>query len=245
MSLDPVTIGVFLVAVGLLGLSKGGLAGIGLMSMPLMVLVMPPATAAGLMLPILMIQDAYSLWLYRWQWDEANLRLLLPAAAAGIAAGFALFAVLPPKPMLGILGILTLAFALRGLLTPGVPARTPSRLAGWALGAVSGLTSTVLHQGGPPFQMYLLPQRLPRDVFVATSVAFFAIVNVTKLPGFVLLGAITREGLLVALVSAPFSLAMTWLGARLTRMMSVERFYLVIQVLLAAVGLKLLADGFL
>lgn len=245
MTLDPLSIGVFLVAVGLLGLSKGGLAGIGLVSMPLMLFVMPPAAAAGLMLPILMIQDSYSMWLYRGRWDVRNLRLLLPAAAVGIAAGFALFAVLPPRPMLGILGAVTLLFALYGLLTPGVPARTPSRLTGWALGAVSGLTSTVLHQGGPPFQMYLLPQRLPRDVFVGTSVAFFAIVNLVKLPGFVWLGGITQDGLVIALVSAPFSLAMTWLGARLTRMLSVQRFYLVIQVLLAAVGVKLLADALL
>jgi uncharacterized membrane protein YfcA len=245
MTFDPLSIAVFLAAVGLLGLSKGGLAGLGIISMPMMLLVMPPAAAAGLMLPVLIIQDCYSLWLYRWQWDKKNLRLLLPAAGVGIAAGFALFAILPAKPMLGVLGAVTLAFALHSLLTPGVPARTPSRPVGWALGAVSGLTSTVLHHGGPPFQMYLLPQRLPRDVFVGTSVAFFAILNIVKLPGFVWVGGITRDGLLVALVSAPFSLAMTWLGARLTRMLSVERYYLVIQVILAAVGVKLLADAFL
>lgn len=245
MTLDPVSIAVFLLAVGLLGLSKGGLAGVGMVSMPLMLFVMPPAAAAVLMLPILLIQDSYSLWLYRGKWDVPNLRLLLPAAGVGIVAGFALFAVLPPRPMLGILGAVTLLFALRALLTPGVPARTPPRIVGWVLGAITGFTSTVLHQGGPPFQMYLLPQRLPRDVFVGTSVAFFAIINVVKLPGFVWLGGITQEGLVIALVSAPFSLAMTWLGARLTRMLSVERFYLVIQVLLAAVGVKLLADAFL
>ncbi|MEM8552329.1 MAG: sulfite exporter TauE/SafE family protein [Pseudomonadota bacterium] len=245
MSLDPATITVFLFAVGLLGISKGGLTGLGLMSMPMLLLVMPPAAAAGLMLPILMMQDALSVWIYRGRWDNANLKLLLPAATLGIAVGFFLFWALPPEPLLAILGAVTLAFAVRGLARRKAPAETPPRAVGLALGIISGFTSTILHQGGPPFQMYLLPQKLSRDAFAATSVAFFAVVNAVKLPGFIALGQVTRDGLIVALVAAPFSLTMTWLGARLVRIISPERFFLIIYVLLAAVGVKLLSDAFL
>lgn len=245
MNTDPVTILVFLLAVSLLGLSKGGLAGLGMMSMPIMTLVMPPAAAAGLILPILMMQDILSVWLYRGRWDMGNLKVLVPAAVVGIALGLTLFALLPTGPMLAILGTITLAFAARGLLRPGAPARTPSKTMGRFLGMLSGLTSTVLHQGGPTFQMYILPQRLPRDVFIGTSVTFFWLINLIKLPGFIALGQLTREGLIVAAIASPFALGMTWLGARLVRRIEVERFYVIIYWLLAAVGAKLLVDAFM
>lgn len=245
MTFDPVTIAVFLLAVALMGLAKGGLSGIGLMAMPLLILVMPAPAAAGLLLPVLMIQDGFGLWLYRGRWDWPNLRLLLPAACVGIVIGLSLYAVLPQRWMLGILGAVTLVFAIRGLLTPAAPARTPHPAVGISLGILSGFTSTVLHQGGPPFQIYLLPQRLPRDVFVGTSMVFFAVVNWIKLPGFIALGQLTGQDLLVALAATPFALLMTWLGTRLVRSLDPERFYVIIYWLLALVGLKLLADGVL
>lgn len=245
MSLDPLSIAVFMLAVSLLGLSKGGLAGIGLVSMPLMLLVMPPAAAAGLILPILMIQDCLSLWLYRGQWHWGNLRLLLPSAGAGIVVGLALFAVMPERWLLAMLGTLTVSFAVRGLLRARAPARTPHPIMGVALGALSGFTSTVLHQGGPPVQIYLLPQKLPRDVFVGTTIVFFAALNWAKLPGFVWLGQITREGLIIAAVSAPFALLMTWVGAWIVRRIDPVRFYTIIHVLLVLVGCELLLEAVL
>jgi len=234
---------VFLLSVSLLGLSKGGLAGVGFLSMPLMTLVMPPAAAAGLILPILMIQDLMSIWIYRGQWDLGNLKVLVPAATVGIVLGLTAFALLPTGPLLAMLGAVTLAFAARGLLSPGAPARTPSKLMGRFLGMLTGLTSTILHQGGPTFQMYMLPQRLPRDVFVGTSVTFFWLINLIKFPGFVMLGQLTRDGLIVAAIAAPFALLMTWLGARLVRRIDTERFYVIIYWLLAAVGVKLIVDA--
>lgn len=245
MNTDPVTIAVFLLVVSILGLSKGGLAGLGMMSMPLMTMVMPPAAAAGLILPILMIQDIFSVWIYRGHCDFGNLKVLLPAATVGIALGLLMFALLPPGPMLALLGATTLAFALRGLVRPGLPAHTPSKTMGRILGMLSGLTSTILHQGGPTFQMYLLPQRLPRDVFIGTSVTYFWLVNMIKLPGFIALGQLTREGLIVAAVAAPFALLMTWLGSKLVRRIDPARFYTIIYWLLAAVGVKLLFDAFM
>jgi hypothetical protein len=244
MNFDPASVAIFLLAVSLLGLAKGGLAGIGLMAMPLMLLVMPPAAAAGLILPILMIQDVMSLYLYRGQWDWPNLRLLLPSAAVGIVVGLLLFAVMPQDALLGILGAITLVFAVRGLLHARAPARVPHPVIGVFLGALSGFTSTVLHQGGPPFQMYLLPQKLPRDVFVGTGIVFFAALNVTKLPGFIWLGQITQEVVIIAAVSAPFAVFMTWVGARIVRQLDPNRFYTIIHVLLILVGIELLVDAF-
>ena len=47
-------------AVIMLGLSKGGFSGVGMVSTPLLALVMPPLEAAAMLLPILLLQDAIS-----------------------------------------------------------------------------------------------------------------------------------------------------------------------------------------
>ena len=55
-------------AVILLGLSKGGFAGLGVLGMPLTALTIPPVQAAAITLPILMVQDVFSVWVYRCSW---------------------------------------------------------------------------------------------------------------------------------------------------------------------------------
>ena len=66
---DPLTLAVLIVAVILLGMAKGGLAGVGALATPLAALVLPPATAAALLLPILIVQDVISVWSFRKTWD--------------------------------------------------------------------------------------------------------------------------------------------------------------------------------
>src|SRR5215217_1574377 len=71
-------------AVLLMGLSKGGFAGLGLLSLPLLALVVSPVQAAAIMLPILIAQDVVTVWAYRRAWDSGDLAILLPGAALGI-----------------------------------------------------------------------------------------------------------------------------------------------------------------
>ena len=70
---DPLFYAVAIPAVVFLGLSKGGFSGIGMVSTPLVALVMPPLEAAAILLPILLVQDAVSVFVYRCVWDSWNL----------------------------------------------------------------------------------------------------------------------------------------------------------------------------
>ncbi|HMN55156.1 MAG TPA: sulfite exporter TauE/SafE family protein, partial [Sphingopyxis sp.] len=85
---DPLTLAVLIVAVILLGMAKGGLAGVGALATPLAALVLPPATAAALLLPILIVQDVISVWSFRKTWDGWVIGWMLPDAAVGVAAGY-------------------------------------------------------------------------------------------------------------------------------------------------------------
>src|SRR5689334_10815472 len=62
----------------------------GMLSTPLLALVMPPLQAAAILLPILICQDGISVWTYRHQWSASNLRVLVPGSVLGIAAAWVL-----------------------------------------------------------------------------------------------------------------------------------------------------------
>jgi uncharacterized membrane protein YfcA len=233
-------------AVLLMGLSKGGFAGLGLLSLPLLALVVSPVQAAAIMLPILIAQDVVTVWAYRRAWDSRNLAILLPGAALGIGLGYLLAARVSDAAVALAVGAISIAFAVRRLVVErggAPPPTTPGLAAGWFWGVVCGFTSMIAHAGGPPFQIYVMPQRLARDVFVGTGAVLFAAINWIKLPPYVALGQFTRENLLTSAALFPLAVLATWLGVLLVRQVSGERFYTAIYILLILVGLKLVWQG--
>jgi hypothetical protein len=244
---DPFFYAAAVPAVILVGLAKGGFSGLGLLSLPLMALVVSPVQAAAIMLPILMIQDVVTVWAYRRTWDGGNLVRLLPGAALGIALGYLLAARVSDHAVELVIGIVSITFALRrlvlergGRLPP--PAR-PGRLAGLVWGAMSGFTSMVAHAGGPPFQVYVMPQRLAREVFVGTGAVFFAVVNWIKVPPYLALGQVTPENVATSLVLFPLAIASTWAGVWLVRRVPTKGFYTAVYCLLVLVGGRLIWEG--
>lgn len=250
MLTEPTFYATAIPAVILLGLSKGGFAGIGALGMPLMALTIPPVQAAAVTLPILMVQDVFSVWVYRRSWDRTNLRILLPGAIVGIFLAYLLAARVPDAAVALVLGTISIVFALRRFLAGRNKAAStqpvrPSRPLGWFWGAIAGFTSMIAHAGGPPFQIYTIPQRLPRDLFVGTGVMFFAAVNLIKVPPYLALGQFTPANLMTSAALFPLAIASTWAGVWLVRRFSSERFYDIVYALLFLLGCKLVVDGVL
>src|SRR3954465_11345040 len=92
---DPLFYAVALPAVIFLGLSKGGFSGIGMVSTPLLAIILPPLEAAAILLPIILLQDAISVWVYRRVWDPWNLKVMIPGAVVGIGAAWLFAAHVP------------------------------------------------------------------------------------------------------------------------------------------------------
>lgn len=250
MIVDPVFYAFAVPAVILLGLAKGGFAGIGVIAVPLIALSTDPVKAAAITLPILIVQDVVSVWAFRKTWDRSVLWLMIPSAALGIVGGWALAEFVRPAAVELAVGLISVLFALQRLWNERAGAapvlaaeerRVPWK--GVLAGIVAGFTSQVAHAGGPPFQMYVLPKRLPRDVFIGTSAIFFAVVNWLKVPAYIALGSFTRESLSTSAVLLPLAVASTWAGVWLVRRVPAEGFYRVIYLLLIAVGAKLVWDG--
>ncbi len=244
---DPLFYAAAVPAVTLLGLAKGGFSGLGLLSLPLMALVISPVQAAAITLPILIVQDVVSVWAYRYTWDMRNVVLLVLGGLSGVITGYLLAAKVSDAVIALAVGVISVAFAIRrlvlerGSVPPDpVPGSTPRGLFwGW----VTGFTSMIAHAGGPPFQIYVMPQKLPRDVFVGTGSILFAIINWIKVPPYLALGQFTPENMSTAAALVPVAIASTWAGVLLVRRVSGQRFYTVVYVLLIFVGAKLIYDG--
>src|SRR5215210_2579092 len=99
-------------AVLLMGLAKSGFAGLGLLSLPLIALVVSPVQAAAIMLPILIAQDVVTVWAYRHTWNGRNLAVLLPAATLGVGLGYLLAAQVSDAAVALAIGVISIAFAL-------------------------------------------------------------------------------------------------------------------------------------
>ncbi len=246
MTLDPVFFAAMVPAVILMGLSKGGFSGLSLLSLPLTALVLSPVTAAAIMLPVLIAQDVVSVWSYRREFDRRTLATLAPGALLGVLAGYLLAAEVSDMAVGFAVGVISVCFALRRLFigkdAPVAVARA-NYATGSLWGAVCGFTSMIAHAGAPPFQIYVMPLRLPPAVFVGTGSIFFAALNLAKVLPYLLLGQFSAQNLMASAALLPVAIVSTFAGVWLVRRVPAERFYTLIYWLLLLVGAKLIWDG--
>lgn len=232
-------------AVLVVGLSKSGfLTGLGVLGVPILTFVMPPVQAAAILLPILIAMDVVGVWAYRHDWDRRNLRLLVPSAAAGIAIGWATAAYVTDGAIRLIVGTVGLVFAIDHWLKIRPAGQGPAgALAGFFWGTVTGFVSFVSHAGSPPFQIYVMPQRLAPIVYAGTSVMVFAAINLMKVGPYVALGQFDRTNLMASLALVPLAPIGIYLGLWLVKRLPSEPFYRLAYGLLLAVSVKLIFDG--
>ena len=243
---DPYFVTIAVIAVLIVGLSKAGLLGsLGMVGVPLLALVMPARDAAGMMLPVLLAMDVIAVWTYRKEVDWRILRIMLPGAAVGTLLGWALWSVVSDAGVLLFVGVVTLLFILDALLPirkklEGLP---PSRVWGTFWGGFAGFTSFISHTGGPPFQIYVLPQRLAPAIYSGTSAFFFAIVNSAKLIPYFFLGQLNVHNLQLSAALIPVGIIGVLAGVWLVRRISMKWFYRIAYWLVFLLSLKLIWDG--
>ena len=249
---DPLFYLLAIPAVTLLGLSKGGFAGLGMISTPLLALVVPPLEGAAILLPILIIQDAISVWTYHRAWSAWNLKVLLPGSVLGVGAGWLFARYLSNAAIELTVGSIALVFVLnmwvgswlrayRG--RPPAIARRPHPAMGVVWGALSAFTSTLVQVGAPPFQIHMLPQRLDKLTLVGTTVIFFAILNLMKIVPYFALGQFSPRNLVTSAILLPLAVATNFLGIWLVTKTPTDQFYRIAYLLMLLIAVALLWQG--
>ena len=232
---DPLFYLLAIPAITLLGLGKGGFSGIGMISTPLIALVIPPLQAAAIVQPILIVQDAISAWVYRREYSAWNLKVLMVGGVIGVGAAWVLATYLSDSHVRIMVGVI------------GVPAepRKPRAAAGVFWGAMTGITSTLAQAGAPPFQVFMLPQKLDKMTLVGTTLIFFAALNWMKLVAYSALGQFTTQTLLTSALLMPLAIATNFFGIWLVRRVPTETFYKIAYALMFLISLELIRSGVL
>ena len=240
-------IGFFLIAapaVVFTGISKGGFgSGAAFASAAILAIVLPPAQALGIMLPLLMLIDVATLRPYWGKWNWGDAKVLILGGVPGVALGAALFTVANDDVLRLLIGAVALGFVL-WRLWPMASARAPIPVwGGLVAGVAAGFTSFVSHAGGPPVAVYLLSRGVGKTAYQATTVLIFWIINIAKAVPYAFLGVFTLENLMIDLWLAPFALLGAWIGVKAHRMVPERLYFALTYVLLSLTGAKLIWDA--
>lgn len=230
----------------LIGLSKGGVGGpiaVGLI-LPLLSRVMDPKQAVGLTLPLLIFADFFAMRYYWGQWNRRYVEMLLPAAVVGVLIGALTLSVIPSETLRRVVGLFSLAMVVYRFASVSLKTMTytPRAWHGYLAGWSGGFASTLASVGGPPVTAFLLLQGASPAVFVGTVTLFFFIVNLLKVPLYLLLGRDVMDvqavlGILWVFPIVPFGV---WFGRKIVLWLDPRVFEWVMLALLVYSGLTLL-----
>jgi hypothetical protein len=242
---DFMFMAVAVIGVCLLGVSKGGFLGMGVMALPLMSLFVPPLQAAAIILPTAIAQDFLTLWVYRRAWSAWNLKIMLPSMCFGMVLAWLMAAQLSAVHIRLAIGLIATLFVLRHWTARRFERwmPKPSVATGMIFGALGGVTTMLANAGGPAWQIHLLPQKIEKLPYIGTVSILFAASNLVKIPGFLTLGYLTRDNLLVGLTLVPIALLANFLGIWMVRRVSTELFYRIAYVLMFVIAVELIRSS--
>ncbi|WP_425145213.1 sulfite exporter TauE/SafE family protein [Deinococcus sp.] len=238
----------------LIGFSKTGLPGAGIVAVPLLASAFGARLSVGTALPLLLVGDLCALASYRAHADWGQLRRLLPWVALGLLSGtLALWVLgslhLTSDPLGPLIGGLILGMLALNVLRPHLGERLqPYSPVGTALtGVLAGCTTMISNAGGPIMSIFMVAAGLPKQQMMGTSAWNFFIFNLAKGPLLLLLTLLTpgqplftAASLRLSLQLGPLVLLGAWLGRWLLPQLPERLFSALVLLLAGAAALKLL-----
>jgi len=261
MTLEPWQWALAFLGALLVGISKTGIAGLGMLFVVIFAQIMPAKQATGIVLPLLICGDLIAVASYRQHTQWRFLWKLFPWTAAGVLIGFFALGQIDDRQAKILIGIIILVLIAVHLLRRKGSGGHPDRhdvassgresghqpdeaRHGWwfapTVGVLAGFTTLVANAAGPLMVIYLLAMRLPKMEFVGTGAVFFMLLNLFKVPFMVNLGLINDGSILLNLWLAPAVFIGAFIGRKILVKMDQRLFENLALGLSVAAGLKLL-----
>jgi len=185
--------------------------GFGLVTVPLLGIVLPLKQAIALQLPYAFLVAVAMAWHFRAHLDWRGMRTLLIPAVLALPLGVAALQFVPERPMKYFLAafiIAAVSLPLAGILKSGV-----------ACGAASGFFQGTFTTGGPPAMLHLLSRHADSRAVKGTHGLNFIFLYAATTVLYALAGVVTAGDVMKATWFAPAvvlgGLAGHWAGSRL------------------------------
>lgn len=239
-------------AVLIQGISKSGFAGgAGILSLPLMMLVMPVNKVTATLLPILILCDLNAIYTHRSNkvWGPI-MEVYLPAIG-GIFLGALVWWYVGREgvekfedPIKRFVGVIAIVFALYIIAKESsmrwIEQHRPGMKSAIVAGVAAGFTSTMAHAAGPIVSLFLFSKGLGKSLFVGTVAWTFTLINLTKLPFYLAVGLVDYSVLRFDLFLIPLVPMGSYLGKWMHHRVSERWFNRIILVLTFVAGIQLL-----
>ena len=230
-------------AVFLLGLSKSGIKGIGIIIVVILAFVFGEKASTGVLLPMLIAADVFAVIYYNRhaQWDI--IKKLIPWMVVGVLVGVWVgndISEIIFKRMMAIIIIVSvlIMFYTESRKSSKVPT---NKLFAIITGFLAGFTTMIGNLAGPISNIYFLAMRFPKNEFIGTAAWLFFIINVFKLPFHIFIWkTVTKETLVLNSVLIPTVIIGFFLGAYIVKLISNVNYRKFILIVTAIGGIIML-----
>lgn len=246
MTFEPWQWALLVVAAFFIGLSKTGIAGIGILYVAMFANLMPAKQATGMVLPLLILGDIFAVVIYRQHTQWSHLWKLFPWTVVGVVSGWVTLKHLDDaetKHLVGGILMLMLTVHVVRKLRAGKDDAAATHAPLWfavLTGVLAGFATQVANAAGPVMILYLLAMRLPKLEFLGTGAVFFLLLNWFKVPFMVQLGLINLDSLGLNLRLAPVVVVGALVGRFVAARINQQAFEVTALVLTVAATVKLL-----
>ncbi|WP_396602412.1 sulfite exporter TauE/SafE family protein [Algibacter sp. R77976] len=221
-------------AVFLLGLSKSGIKGIGIIIVVILAFVFGEKASTGVLLPMLICADVFAVIYYNRHAQWGIIKKLIPWMIVGVLVGVWIgndISALVFKRLMAIIIIASVAlmFYTENKKSNSIPT---NKAFGITTGFLAGFTTMIGNLAGPISNIYFLAMRFPKNEFIGTAAWLFFIINVFKLPFHIFVWkTVTIETLVLNSVLIPAVIIGFFIGAYIVKLISnvnYRRFILVV-----------------
>ena len=226
------------IAAFLLGVGKGGIKGISILTVTLMVLAYGAKSSTGIILPLLIAGDIMAVIYFKKYTKWKYLVHFLPWMLVGVVIASLVGKDLPETIfknwMAGIILISVIFMWFSESATKSI--LSENRFFGGTVGFAAGFTTMIGNLAGPFANLFFLATRLPKNEIIGTSAWVFFIVNNFKVPFHVFYWkTITWDTLQTNLTLFPFVVIGFFLGVKLVSYFS-EKFFRQFLLIVTAIG---------
>lgn len=227
-----------------IGFSKTGISSFMMPAIPIVAAVFGGKGSTGMVLPMLLVGDAFALYYYNRHAEWNNIRRLLPWTLVGLISGVIVGNYVSDKQFKIFIAVSVLLCLLILIYTEkkGDGLEIPQNVFVYGLtGILCGFTSMIGNAAGPIFSVYLLAKGFKKNDFLGTTAWFFFIINLTKVPlQIIFWNNIPLNTFILTISMVPAIAIGAVLGVVIIKRLNEKLFHMLILVVTAIAAIKLL-----
>jgi len=224
------------------GMAKTGVAGVGMLIVPILAAIFGGKSSAGLLLPMLSMADVFAVSYYHRHAEWKYILKLMPATIVGVLIGVFVGNEVNDeqfKHMMAVIILVGLAIMIWREKTKA-EAIPHNWLFSSIAGLLGGFSTMIGNAAGAIMSIYFLSMMLPKNSFIGTGAWFFLIINLFKIPFHVYSWeTITLESFTLDLTMLPIIMVGAFLGVKIVKIIPEKpyRIFIIVTTALAAIKL--------